>query len=477
MKVLFAAAEFAPVARVGGLAEAAAGLVRALRAAGVGVDVVLPDYGDTPLADQHEVAIEVPAWVGDVRVRRGRHTVAGELTLVHVAGMDRPHPYVDEHGEGWPDNDRRFMGFSAVIAALCRAEHPDVLHVNDWHTAAALGMLAEPVPSVLTIHTLGYQGVMERSWLDHLPVHPERFAWYDGANPLAGAIELADRVVAVSPNYAAEIVTPDAGVGLHDRLAALGDRLVGIRNGIDVATWNPAADPHLAAPFTVADRSGRVACRRSLLDDLGWPDDSVPLFAMVTRLAEQKGLDLVLDTVRYLPTLPGRLAILGAGTADLAARLSATAAGLPDHVRFQDGYDEALAHRLFAGSDLFLMPSRFEPCGLAQMQAMAYGSIPVVTDVGGLHDTVVDADRHRNRGTGFVAASLDGAGVVDATHRAVRAWRHPRRRAAIQTRGMAQDWSWATPAGRHLEIYDDIGGDTRTSATTRATDRPGPSRG
>ncbi len=456
MKILFATAELSPIARVGGLAEAAAGLVRALRARGVEVEVVLPDYGGVELADQMEIELEVPWWVGEIRVRRGRHKDVGDLTLVHVPGMDRPHPYVDAQGEGWPDNDHRFMAFCAVIAELSRVRKPDVLHLNDWHTAATTGMAAELPPLLLTIHTLGYQGVMDRAWLDHLPVDAHRFAWYQATNPLAGALELVDRVVAVSPNYAAEIVTEEGGMGLHERLAALGDRLIGIRNGIDISIWNPVSDPSIAASFSGADRKGREACRLALAEETGWPVDKVPTVAIVSRLVEQKGIDLLLSAAQFFPHMSARLAVLGSGDAAVATALAECARAMPEHVWFFDGYDEPLAHRLFAGSDLFVMPSRFEPCGLAQMQAMAYGSIPVVTDVGGLHDTVVDADDDRLRGTGFVAATVDTAGLVDALHRAVRAWRHAARRTAIQGRGMNEDWSWVTPAAHHIEIYEEL---------------------
>ena len=200
LRVLFASAELTPVARVGGLAEAAAGLVGALRATDVELDVIMPDYGGVELAEERDIPVEVPLWAGDVRARRGLHRVAGELTLVDVPGMQRPHPYVDESGEGWLDNDHRFMAFSAAVASLAQTSRPDVMHLNDWHTAAAIGMLPEPLPTVLTIHTLGYQGVCHRAWLEHLPVEAHRFAWYDATNPLAGAIELADRVIAVSEN-------------------------------------------------------------------------------------------------------------------------------------------------------------------------------------------------------------------------------------------------------------------------------------
>jgi starch synthase len=455
MKVLFATAELTPVVRVGGLAEAAAGLVTALRAAGIEVQVVLPDYGGIELADETDVDIEMPWWAGEARVRRGRHAVAGDLTVVHVPGIDRHHPYVDETGEGWTDNDARFMAFSAAVAGLVARERPDVLHLNDWHTAATVGMLPDRPPTVLTIHTLGYQGTADRSWLDKLPVEAHRFAWFGGTNPLAGAIELVDRVVAVSPTYAREIVTPEGGMGLDDRLTALGDRLVGIRNGIDTAIWDPANDGHIAATYRVAERHGRDRCRLALIARAGWLDPKPPIAAMVTRLVDQKGVDLVIDAARFLPGMPLRLAVLGAGDAGLARQLHALADADPEHVWFFEGYDEPLAHQLFAGSDLFVMPSRFEPCGLAQMQAMAYGSIPVVTRVGGLCDTVTDADDDRTRGNGFTT-SVDTAGLVDALHRGVRAVRHAGRRTAIQGRGMNADWSWDGPAAEHIALYREL---------------------
>ncbi len=454
MRVLLAAAEMAPVARVGGLAEAVSGLVRALRDQGVEVEVVLPDYGDVSLQRQSETELESPWWTGPTLLRSGHHRTAGKLTLVDVTGMARPHPYVDEHGEGWPDNDHRFMAFAAAVATLTRHRKPDVLHLNDWHSAAALGMLAAPPPTVLTIHTLGYQGHAPRTWLEHLPVGTHHFSWYEGCNPLAGGIALADRVIAVSPNYAREIVTPEGGMGLDGRLKAIGDRLVGIRNGIDTATWSPAVDPLIAAPFDATDLSGREVCRERLIELAGWSAARPAIAASVTRLVDQKGIDLLVEAAHYLEGMPARLAVLGSGEASLAASLHELASKHPESVFFTEGYDETLGHALFAGSDLFVMPSRFEPCGLAQMQAMRYGSLPVVTDVGGLHDTVVDADAHRD-GTGFVT-DVSTAGIIDGLHRGVRSLRNANRRRAIQSRGMSIDWSWEVPATQHVELYQEL---------------------
>ena len=349
MRVLLAAAEMAPVARVGGLAEAVSGLVRSLRDKGVEVEVVLPDYGDVRLEQQSEIELESPWWTGDIRVRRGRHRTAGDLSLLDVVGMARPHPYIDENGQGWPDNDHRFMAFSAAIAKLVKLSNPDILHLNDWHSAAALGMLPDPPPTVLTIHTLGYQGHAPRTWLEHLPIGTHHFSWYEGSNPLAGAIALADRVIAVSPNYAREIVTPEGGMGLHERLQAVGDRLVGIRNGIDTGTWNPASDPQIAARFDAGDMSGREICRDHLLKLAGWSNSKPPIVATVTRLVEQKGIDLLLEASRYLDRLPARLAVLGAGDATLAAALHDLASDHPERVFFPEGYDVSLGHAVFAG--------------------------------------------------------------------------------------------------------------------------------
>ncbi|MEZ5279914.1 MAG: glycogen synthase [Acidimicrobiales bacterium] len=458
MRVLFATSEMAPLARVGGLAEAAAGLVKSLREQGVDVTIVMPDYSGAELSHQQHIDVAVPEWVGPCSVRSGLHEVLGDLTLVHVPGMDRPHPYTDQHGEGWHDNDRRFMAFSATVAALNDQQKPDVLHLNDWHTAATLGFVHVQTPSVLTIHTLGYQGTMDAGWMKVLVRGAHRFEWFGACNPLAGGVALADRVVAVSPNYAREILVPGPGMGLEGRLQALGDRLVGIRNGIDTSMWNPSTDPHIAENYDDTRTEGKQACRAELLELAGWSPSTAPVVGMVTRLVEQKGIDIVADSLRFLEAMPARLFVLGSGSAHLAWTLAEAARMSPDQVFFHEGYDEQLAHKIFAGADLFVMPSRFEPCGLAQMQAMAYGTIPVVTDVGGLHDTVIDADADRAEGTGFVTASVDTAGLVDALHRAVRAQRHAGRRAAIQRRAMTHDWSWSGPARRHIDIYEELSG-------------------
>ncbi len=457
MHVLLASAEMAPIARVGGMAEAVAGLVKQLRRDGVSVTVALPDYGGVRLTDEVTRTLDVPSWAGPATVRTGTLAGHGSVSLINTPGSEKPHPYNDESGLAFPDNDRRFFSFSAGVTAMAIELEPDVLHLNDWHSAAALGLMENPPPSLLTVHTLGYQGISGPEWMEHLHA-PELFAWYGDTNPLLGAMQLADRVVTVSPNYANEILSEENGMGLHEHLRALGDRLVGIINGIDIDEWSPETDPFITTHFSVDNLRGKTRSRAALTAAFGLSTEGgpQPIIGMVSRLVEQKGIDIAVDVARFLEHVPARLAILGSGEAGLVEALTNLAARFPGRIGFEHDYNAALGHTIFAGSDLLLMPSRFEPCGLAQMQAMAYGTIPVVTGVGGLRDTVIDDDVDPERGTGFVSQSVDAAGMVDAVHRAARAWSSRRRRAAIRRRGMSIDWSWAGPAAQYRRLYAEI---------------------
>jgi starch synthase len=456
VRILFATSELAPVARVGGLAVAAAGLVQALRDLDLEVTIALPDYGGAALEETQVIPLDVPAWAGPAVARRGTIPGVGPVTLIQAYGSRRPHPYLQPDGVGWYDNDRRFFAFSAAVAALAALEQPDVLHLNDWHTSAALAYLPSRPPTVLTIHNLAYQGRTNPGWLNGFPQHREAFERDGDCNPLVGGIRLADAVIAVSPTYAREIVTAASGMGIHDELQAIGDRLVGILNGIDTTVWDPATDRYLPEGFSWPDLAGKVGARRALLDEVGLPDLGGRLVVMVSRLVEQKGVDLLLPVLDLLDRLPAQLAVLGDGDQSLAEALAAASVRMPERVAFRRGYDELLAHLLFAGGDLLAMPSRFEPCGLAQMQAMRYGTLPVVTDVGGLHDTVIDIDDAPMAGTGIVARVPTSLSLLDALHRGVRAHAVPARRKAMQRRGMTTDWSWTVPARQHLELYSKV---------------------
>ena len=460
VRVLFATAELAPVATVGGLGIASAGLVRELRRQGLRVTLVLPDYSGRSLSDEKVVDLDVPAWAGPARARHGVLDGVGDVVLIDVPGIARPHPYLDSDGSGWPDNDKRFFAFSAAVAAVFASSDCDVLHLNDWHTATALAHLERLPPTVFTVHTLGYQGTCDPGWLAAFPHRAEAFERWGATNPVAGAIRLSDVVVSVSPNYATEIRTPEGGFGLDDLLRSRGDALIGVLNGIDTAIWDPSDDPAIAVGYSSTRPGGKDACTAALRQEMGLdasdrsPDG--PLIGMVTRLTDQKGVDLALSCVPFLEGMDAQLVVLGSGDAHLVERLTAVSTRFPDRVAFRAGYDDGLSHRIIAGSDLYLMPSRFEPCGLAQMQAMRYGTIPVVTDVGGLHDTVIDVDRHPDTGTGIVATAPTESAILDALHRAVRLWRSKSRRNATRKRGMRIDWSWNVPARQYIATYSEI---------------------
>jgi len=454
MKLLFATAEFASVVSAGGLGSASAGLVVELRRQGVDVTPVMPDHIGLELTDESVIELDVPDWAAPARARIGIAGSIGEIVLIDVPGIRRPHPYLDAHGQGWSDNDRRFFAFSAAVAAFHQHIGAELLHLNDWHTATALAHLEQRPPTVLTVHTLGYQGATDVGWLEAFPHHRRAFEIHHSCNPLAGAIRLSDIVVAVSPTYAAEIRTAAAGCGLDGVLRDRGDAVVGILNGIDTELWDPQNDPMLVALYSAADLSGKQVCRDALRVEMGLAPSDGPLLSVVTRLTEQKGVDIIAEVARYLEPIDCQLVVLGAGERHLVDALTAVAREHPDRVVFRDGYDEALSHRITAGSDFFLMPSRFEPCGLAQLQAMRYGTIPIVTDVGGLHDTVVDLDAHPRRGTGFVAARPTPVAVLDAVHRATRRWSASRRLDGARRRAMSIDWSWHAPALQYRALYE-----------------------
>jgi starch synthase len=454
LRVLFATAELAPLVRVGGLGEVAGGLTKALRGLGVEVQVCLPDYFATTLKNEIAATINVPEWVGEATARTGDLAGFGEVTLIGVPEIRRLGPYGDPGQSGYWDNDRRFFGFSAAVAALANETQPDILHVNDWHTGAALAWVDDSIRSVASIHNLAYQGDADHGWL---AVFGDRRDAYDRGlrcNPLAGALALADRVVAVSPTYAKEILTPAAGCGLETLLAAKAGQVVGIINGIDHEEWDSTIDRAIATPFGGSlGMGGKAVCRTALREQVGLPEASGPVFGFVTRLADQKGVEFVIEAGEFLESMDGQLVVLGSGDRALADSLHALAARHPTRVAFREGFDLALSHRIFAGADCYVMPSRFEPCGLAQMQAMAYGTVPVVTNVGGLQDTVTDVTRSPLSGTGFVSRQVSTAGLVDAMHRATAAFATPSVWKDVQSRGMTFDWSWATPAGQYLSMY------------------------
>ncbi|MFN4087901.1 MAG: glycogen synthase GlgA [Alphaproteobacteria bacterium] len=475
MRVLHAAAELYPLVKTGGLGDVTAALPAALAAQGVDARLLLPGFpgfmrglaGVRPLAP-----LPAPHWAGPATLCEARVPESGLLAyLVDAPALyDRPgHVYLGPDGRDWPDSHRRFALLGMAAAALAEgfdpAWAPDVVHAHDWHAALApvyLRVAGGGAASVLTIHNLAFQGLFPASAFADLDL-PAMLFGLDGlefwgrVSFLKGGLLAADRLTTVSPTYAAEILTPEHGMGLDGVLRGRAADLAGILNGVDYAVWDPARDPLLAAPYDAADPAGKAACRTALERACGWaPDPGALVLGAVTRLTEQKGFDLVLAAAESLAALGCRLVLLGSGEADLEAGFRRLADAAPDRVWVHIGYDEALAHRIYGGADAMLVPSRFEPCGLTQLYAMRYGTLPVVRRTGGLADTVDDLggrDRVPAGGTGFAFAAVEVDALLGAVARAVAARADAPRWAAARRRAMTADFGWPRAAAHYADLY------------------------
>lgn len=479
MRILMVTAELAPLAKVGGLADATAALAGALARRGHDVRVVLPLYGDLdraacrvrPLRKLPALPLRVGQGLHAVRLhRQGSGSSAVKIYLAECPALfGRAGIYTDDAGVPFTDAwERALLHAQAALALpLLLDWAPDVLHAHDAAAAPAISLLARwggkappwaGTGSLLTIHNLAHQMVLPRSALASagLPAelgdYPSPFEFHGQINVLKAGILHAGLVNTVSATYAAEVVRDEEmGCGLAGVLRSRGADFSGILNGADYAAWNPARDPHLAARFSAEQPAGRAACRAALAAELRLPDDGTPLASFVGRLVEQKGLDLILPRLDALAADGLRLAFLGTGEARYERQLAAAAASLPGRVAFVGRFDEALARRVYAGSDLFLMPSRFEPCGLAQLYALRYGTVPVVRRTGGLADTVSDASD--SQGTGFVFDAYRPAALRGALARARRAWRDRDLWGGLQRRGMAARFSWDAAAEAYEDLY------------------------
>jgi starch synthase len=479
VRVLHVASEVAPFAQSGGLADVLAGLPAA-QAESYGLDVGLcvPLYRG--VADRLAAAGIELSVADELRLDVGVHplTVAirtARIGRVHYGFIDCP-PLFDRtgglYGPGgaaeFSDNPLRFaaLGKAAVTAArVIVGGEPDILHVHDWQggAAAIYARIAHlPARIVATIHNLAYRGIYPKSLLPELGIPWSMFTtdlgeFYDQISFLKAALALADAVTTVSPSYAREILTPERGEALDGFLRWKVKRLVGIVNGIDVAAWDPATDPALPASYTRSELAGKAVCRARLAAEFGLPiTDHEALIGVVARMTDQKGLDLVADIVPELARLGARLIVLGSGEPTLERRFTWLAGVFREHVAVRIGFDIGLARRIYAGSDLFAMPSRFEPCGLGQLYAMRYGAIPVVTAVGGLRDTVIDpgdAELVRGRGTGIRFTPATPLALARALDRAVKLFRDVDALATVRRAAMARDSSWTASAQQYVQLY------------------------
>lgn len=484
MRILMTTAELWPLAKVGGLADMVGSLARALVEAGHDVRCALPAYGGMmerlPAGSREVSRVTVTLDLGGVRqtveaVRHAGPGLPGTVVLLAHAAFDRPGIYADpETGEAWDDGGRRWALYGRAVDALADLDGwiPDVVHAHDHQASLTLGLIrwglrwAPPRPrpaAVFTIHNLGYQGIEEPEWVA-LTGLPGELAATGGPLEFHGRVNLmklgivaADRLTTVSPRYATEIRSGEEfGFGLEGLLESRADRLHGILNGIDVDVWDPSADPHLPWRFSAAAMENKAKVGAALRAELGLasPSRPSPLVGMVGRLASQKGIDLLLPVLDTILEENIQMAVLGSGDRRYESALLDAAARHRGRLAFRGGHDEALAHRIEAGSDMFLMPSRYEPCGLNQMYSLRYGTVPLVRAVGGLADTVVDLDEDPERANGFVFRAWEPVEVLKTVRRAVRAWREPGLWATLVRRGMEADFSWARSALAYQEVYE-----------------------
>ncbi|MGO9743106.1 MAG: glycogen synthase GlgA [Roseiarcus sp.] len=476
MRVLSIAPEVFPLIKTGGLADVAGALPTALAKEGVETRTLLPGYPQVMAKlKQREIVHEYNAlFGGDARI------LAAEAQGLDLFVLDAPHlydrfgnPYVGPNGLDWPDNAQRFAALARVGANIGRGFatnfQPDVVHAHDWQSALVAAYLhydGGPRPgTVLTVHNLLFQGRFPATPLGQLGLPPRAFAldgveYFGGIGFLKAGLQFADRITTVSPTYAREIMTPEFGMGLDGLIESRAAVVEGIRNGIDEEVWNPAADPGLAAQYSVSKPEGRGANRVALRKRLGLEEDAgAPLFGVVSRLTAQKGLDLLLEALPRLIDSGGELALLGDGEKSLVDGFRHEAERRPGRVGCFFGYDEGLAHLTQAGIDFLIVPSRFEPCGLTQLCALRYGAIPIVARVGGLADTIVDAnDAALAAGvaTGVQFYPPEVGELAHALNRALAIHRNPATFSRIRLNGMRADVSWRGPAKRYAKIYEDL---------------------
>jgi starch synthase len=475
MKIAIIAAEITPYAKVGGLADVIGALPQALAAAGCEVSVIFPGYKNALrilsgafVADRMSVEVGVNEERFTVRGAPGAHGVRYYL-IEHPEYFGRDGFY-GENGRDYPDNLRRYVFFGrAAAAAAARLVKPDVVHAHDWHAAAVPIVIgADPsmresfarALSIFTIHNMAFQGICESGDFPLLNLDWSYFSidyleFFGKINLMKGAVVLADGASTVSPTYAREVCeSPELGFGLEGVLRHKGDRFVGILNGADYREWDPAKDEMIAVRYGPDSRDSKRLCTKDLRERLGLPEaEGVPIAGMITRMTPQKGLDLLRDALDPVMATGLQLVILGSGDPALETYFRQAEARYPGRLRVVNAFDNALAHRIQAGSDIFLMPSKFEPCGLTQMYALKYGSVPVVRATGGLRDTIAEFDPKTGQGNGFVFQEYRSEDLAAAATRAVELYRDREAWRRLMDNGFAADFSWDRAAHEYIEWF------------------------
>jgi starch synthase len=474
MKVAMISPEIVPFAKTGGLADVVGTLSTALASLGHELTLLMPAYravfqGEFALEDTG-MHVSPPPGNRHEDARVLRAPAAANVTVLCIRAdryFDRDFLY-GTAAEDYPDNAERFAFFCRAALEILRRQPVEVLHCHDWQSAPAIIFLkAQPerygalrnAKTVFTVHNLGFQGIFPSvQWslldLDWSLFTPRHLEFYGNINFLKGALVLADKITTVSPSYAREILEPEQGFGLEGVLRERERDIIGILNGVDYSQWSPQNDRHIAKTYGANNLAAKQACKKALQRSLALPQRAeVPIIGMISRLTSQKGLDLVEVILDELMQSDLQMTILGTGEARYEALFTAAAARYPDKIAARIGFDEALAHQIEAGADFFLMPSRYEPCGLNQMFSLKYGTIPIVRTVGGLKDTVEDYDEAQGSGTGFVFAPYEPQALSAAIDRALRAFRNKRAWTALRRRAMAKDFSWDRSAALYAELY------------------------
>ena len=483
LNILIVSAEVAPFAKTGGLADVAGALPRALAKLGHDVRVIMPCYRqvaegpwDLKLA-KGGLQLEGAGLPDDMpRSLQLRESVMPG-SAIPIYFVDQPQYFDRERlygplGEDYPDNGDRFVFFArAVLAALKGlAFLPDVIHLNDWHTGFLPVYLRttfrddafyKRISTLFTVHNLAYQGLFPdwqfgRTGLDWNLYTAEGLEFYGQMNTMKGALLFSDKLNTVSPRYAEEIRTPEFGCGLEGVLRGRSADLSGIINGLDVEDWDPLTDKHLPVTYGPESLEKKAQVKAALKKELGLPDDDVPLVAMVTRLDNMKGLSLVEEITDYIMHMDMQFILLGNGDPRFHESFQRLADTYPDKCAVQLKFDNGLAHRFEAAADIFLMPSRFEPCGLNQLISLRYGTVPVVRAVGGLADTVSEFDPKTGKGNGFIFHEYTSMGLFNALKRALEVYRNQAQWRQLQRQGMAADFSWSASARKYEALYREL---------------------
>jgi len=483
MKILFATAEVSPIAKTGGLGDVCGSLPKALDRLGHDVTIFMPYYrqarewfAGNDVEPEEVLPATYVSWANwAVEARYLRTTLPGtEIPLILVGNdyyFHRPHIYSSRF-DGHDDGIERFTFFCRAVIRGCEmlGIAPDVVHAHDWHTALLPAYLHSGLRgsdqfrnarSVYTIHNLNYQGIGGSSRFAGLGLHsrywaPDAVEHYGDVNLMKGGIILADQVTTVSPTYAREIQSGEHGAGLDGILRSLSFKLHGILNGIDVDEWDPATDPHIRSHFDKGHLVGKSLCKRALLRELSLKHKArTPLLGFVSRLVDQKGIDLLIAALPHMLAAGAHAIILGSGEPRYENALQQIAAQHPESCRAIIGFDSALAHRIYAGADMLLVPSIYEPCGLNQMYALRYGAVPVVRLTGGLADTVIPFDgTNLDAASGFGFLSTSAADFYTATWLAMLNYRESKTWRRLQANGMAADFSWERSAREYEAVYD-----------------------